>query len=291
MADDQRSLSIIVPFYNEKDSLEKLLPEWERRLAAWPHPWELLLVDDGSVDGIRLNPMAATVRVLRHPVYLGNGAAVKTGIRAATHDCCVILDADGQHSLDEALDLAGELDVYHLVVGARDFQRSGDWHRSFANRLYARFASFMAQFEIADLTSGIRAFRKKQVLEIIHLFPNGFSLPTTMTMGLIKLGYSVKFKPIHVKVREGSSKLNIWSDGTRFFLIIIKIATLFSPLRIFFPISAGMFLLGLLNYFFVLLDAHRFSLWSLVLLTNSITIFMMGLVAEEISSMKLKKES
>lgn len=285
-----KQVTFIVPFYNESQALNESYVGLEEKLASAPFEVELLLIDDGSTDGLELQPGVEWARVIRHPHNMGNGAAVKTGIRAAKYDHCVVVDADGQHQLEDAFRLVEQLKDYHLVVGARNFSNSGNAHRSLANRIYSRFASFMANFPIEDLTSGMRAFRKAQALELIHLYPNGFSLPSTMTLGLIKLGYLVKFIPIDVKVREGKSKLNIVSDGLRFFLIIMKIATLFSPMRLFFPLSACIFLAGLINYVTIFFWANRFSQWSIVLLTNSITIFMMGLVAEEISSLKLKKE-
>lgn len=283
-------VSVIIPFYNEGQSLGELFPKLEEQLKSWDTSVELLMIDDGSTDGLELTPSVEWSKVIRHPINLGNGAAIKTGIRNAKGAKCVILDADGQHQSNDAKRLLDELDSYHLVVGARDFENSGTVHRNLANRFYSKFASFMAASPIKDLTSGIRAFRRKEVMELIHLFPNRFSCPSTMTLGMIKLGYAVKFIPIEVLERTGKSKINLATDGVKFLLIILKIATLFSPLRLFFPISLAMFSIGFLNYIWVFFASDRFSQWSIVLLTNSITIFMIGLVAEEISSLKLKKD-
>jgi hypothetical protein len=178
------------------------------------------------------------------------------------------------------------------MVGARNFnESSGELHRNLANKCYSHLASYMASQKIDDLTSGLRCFHKKKVMELIHLFPNRFSCPTTMSLGMIKLGYSVGFKPIDVQRREGTSKIKVIQDGMRFLLIILKVATLFSPMRVFFPMALLFFTTALINYISVLIESQRYSVWSAVFFTTSITIFMIGLVAEEISSLKLKKES
>jgi hypothetical protein len=158
-----------------------------------------------------------------------------------------------------------------------------------ANRTFSQLASYVAETPILDLTSGLRAFQRSKVMEVIHLFPNRFSSPTTMTLSLLRLGYAVKFSPIAVQARTGTSKIKILKDGFKFLMIILKISTLFSPMKIFLPVSLGMFCLGAVNYLHFFLFEHRFSLWSVVLLTNAITIFMIGLVAEEISQLKLKR--
>lgn len=282
------SLSVIVPLYNEREIFPTVLKNLAETLDQWDGEKEILIVDDGSTDGFEPEIIRDWVRVVRHPHNMGNGAAVKTGIRAAKGDWCALMDADGQHDPREIFLLADKLDKYSLAVGARNFQTDGEPLRNMANRFYCLLAGYVAGVKINDLTSGFRAFHRKKALELIHLYPNGFSYPTTMTLGMIRLGYPVTFLPITVSERTGVSKINPMRDGIRFLLIILKIATLFSPLKLFVPIAAGMAGLGMLIYVYVLLFAHRFSLWSVVLLTNAITIFMMGLVAEEITSLKYK---
>lgn len=283
-------LSIILPVYNEKGVIDNIYPRIVDIFSKWEIAKELLIIDDGSDEVLSLDLLVPWARIIRHSVNMGNGAAIKTGIRNAKGEKCVIMDADGQHLPEDAIKLVEKLDQYVLVVGARDFKTTGTFHRNLANQIYSKLASYTSGAQIPDLTSGIRAFRREEVLQIIHLFPNRFSCPTTMTLGLIYLGYQVGFQRINVMKRDGKSKIRIFSDGTRFLLVILKISTLFSPLKIFFPLSLSLFLLGLINYFSVLIFWHRFSLWSVVLLTNAITIFMIGLVAEEISSLKLKKD-
>ncbi|MBF0243725.1 MAG: glycosyltransferase family 2 protein [Planctomycetes bacterium] len=282
-------VSVIVPVYNEDEALGEMMSGLVEAMRGWPFEKELLIVDDGSEKAVTIDFSDFQARVIRHPCNLGNGAAVKTGIRNATGEYCLILDGDGQHDPGEALGLIRQLSDYFLVIGARDFKKTGQFHRSLANRLLCRLASYMAQVEIDDLTSGFRAFRRKEVMELIHLFPNGFSCPTTMTMGMAKLGYAVGFQPIHVKGRVGRSKLRPMRDGVRFLVIILKMATLFSPMRIFLPLALLMGTLGLLNYLVVLVCWSRFSVWSAVMFSTSISIFMIGLLAEALSTTNLRR--
>lgn len=284
-------ISVVIPVYNEAGVILKQLNLIAEALACESEVFEIMVIDDGSVDGSfdDFEPMKGIV-LKKHPVNMGNGASVKTGIRASRGACCAIMDGDGQHLVSDLLRLVRQLDEYDLVVGARDFASSGEWHRNLANVTYSRLASYVADFEILDLTSGLRAFKKDKVMEVIHLFPNRFSSPTTMTLSLLRLGYPVKFTPISVQSRDvsTSSKIKIFSDGFKFLMIILKIATLFSPMKIFLPVSGAMFFVGALTYLHFLFWEHRFSLWSVVFLTNAITIFMIGLVAEEISQLKMK---
>lgn len=291
MRESQPELSIIIPIYNELGVIEAPLNELIEGFKSFPLEVEMLLIDDGSTDGWEPKIEEEWVKLIRHPVNMGNGAAIKTGIRHAKADQCLVMDGDGQHQFKDVQKLVDGLKNYSLVVGARDFENSGTTHRNFANQLYSRLASYVADFEIRDLTSGMRAFKKKPIMEIIHLFPNRFSCPTTMTLGMIKLGYPVKYEPIEVLAREGTSKIKLAHDGVNFLLIIMKITTLFSPLKIFIPVSLLVGSIGLLTYLYVLLVSHRFSQWSVVLLTNAVTIFMIGLVAEEISQLKFKGTS
>ena len=285
-------ISVIIPVYNEVEIIKTQLEKIGAELETEPEFFEVIVVNDGSSDGSFEGVSLREGFVLvHHPVNMGNGAAVKSGIRRASAEKCVIMDGDGQHLVKDALAVVRSLDEYDLVIGARDFSNSGSQHRNLANLIYSRLASYVAEYKILDLTSGLRAFKRNRVLEVIHLFPNRFSSPTTMTLGLLRLGYPVKFHPISVQTRTGTSKIKIFQDGFRFLMIILKISTLFSPMKIFLPVSGAMFATGALTYLYFLLLEHRFSLWSVVLLTNAITIFMIGLVAEEISQLKLKSPS
>lgn len=288
---DAPQLSVIIPVFNEAGVIDQHLDILINDFENFYLDVEILLIDDGSTDGWSPRIEKEWVKVIKHPVNMGNGAAIKTGIRNSRADICLVMDGDGQHQFKDVEPLVKALDNYVLAVGARDFTSSGTKHRNLANLIYCKLASYVADFDIKDLTSGMRAFRKAPVMEIIHLFPNRFSCPTTMTLGLIRLGYPVKYFPINVLAREGKSKIKLMSDGFNFLLIILKITTLYSPMKIFLPVSSAIGLFGFGTYIYILLSAHRFSQWSVVLLTNAVTIFMIGLVAEEISQLKFKNSN
>ncbi len=284
-------ISIIIPCYNESAVVvEDVIRRVSKVMAELNQDHEILLVDDCSVPPLPdMQGSGHAVRVLRQPINMGNGAAVKTGIRQSRYDKCLVLDADGQHLPEEIPDLFAKMANFSMVVGARNFLLTGTVHRSIANRIYSKLASYITEYNIEDLTSGFRCFERDKAMRLIHLLPNRFSLPTTLTMGFIRAGYPVCYVPIQVQEREGSSHIRLLSDGTRFFLIIFKIATLYSPLRIFFPISGFLFSLGFSLYLWILWFGARFSMWALFMMVSAVVIFMMGLLAEQISMLNGKE--
>jgi len=246
-------------------------------------------VDDGSVDGTSQAALAAGARVVRHPYNIGNGAAVKTGIREARGEWLVFMDADGQHAPEDIPRLLAGLEEYDMVVGARVGRRGRPLHRRLANSVYNLLASYLTGLRIQDLTSGFRAIRRRVATKFIYLLPNGFSYPTTITLAVIKAGYSVKYEPIQVSPRLGKSKVRVLEDGFQFFLIILKIATLFSPFRIFFPISLFCLILGLGYGSYMIAVHHHFSNMILLLLITAILVFLLGLIAEEITMLRFER--
>jgi len=282
MAELAADTSVIVPAFNEAHSVAALIDAL-RRQAPWH---EILVVDDGSSDGTGDAAEQAGARVVRHPYNKGNGAAVKTGLRHATGTYILVVDADGQHQPHDTLRLVERLDQYELVVGARSADSQASWSRRVGNGLLNRIASYLTGQPIPDLTSGFRAARRDCMLEFIHLFPNGFSTPTTSTMSFIRAGYSVRFEPIVAAQRTGSSKIRLGSDGARFVLILLKVITIFSPLRLFVPVSLGMFALGAgYAVWTVAIYAHVTNS-SVLLILSSILILLMGLVSEQIASLR-----
>jgi len=230
--------------------------------------------------------MAAGANVWPHPYNIGNGAAIKTGLRCAAGQWIVMMDADGQHDPADIDRLLEYRDKFDMVVGARSRSGQAGIHRLVANQIYNHLASYVAKFRIDDLTSGFRVVKKDTISQFIYLLPNTFSYPTTTTMAYLRSGRSIKYLPISAKPRVGKSKIRLLQDGTRFFLIITKIATLYSPLRVFLPVSALFFVIGLSYYFYTFITAHRFSNMSALLFTTSVIIFMMGLVSEQITQMR-----
>jgi glycosyltransferase involved in cell wall biosynthesis len=274
--------SVLVPAYNEIQAVTRLIAEL-KNAATWQ---EIIVVDDGSTDGTGDHAERAGARVVRHPYNKGNGAAVKTGLRHAQGSYVLIVDADGQHKPEDALRLVHQLDRYELVVGARTGTSQATWSRRVGNHLLNRIASFLTGSEIPDLTSGFRAARRDCMLEFIHLFPNGFSTPTTSTMAFIRAGYSVRFEPIVAAQREGTSKIRLGSDGARFLLILLKVITIFSPLRLFVPASVAMFLVGAGYAAWTVFAYSHVTNSSVLLILSSILIFLIGLVSEQIASLR-----
>lgn len=254
-----------------------------RAAAEWR---EVLVVDDGSADETARVAADAGARVIRHPYNKGNGAAVKTGIRNAAGRYLLVMDADGQHSPDDALRLIRDLGEYDLVVGARTGSGQASTARQVGNNMLNWLASYLTGRPIPDLTSGLRAARTDGLREFLHLLPNGFSTPTTTTLAFLKAGYSVTFEPITVGARLGKSKIKLLSDGARFFLILLKVITIFSPLRIFLPFAGAAFALGAGYAFWTVVTRHDITDSAVLLIVLAVVIFLVGLVSEQISTMR-----
>jgi glycosyltransferase involved in cell wall biosynthesis len=278
------STSVIIPAFNEGSSVGRLVADLQAA-AVWR---EILVVDDGSRDDTGARAAAAGAAVITHPYNKGNGAAVKSGIRRASGAFILIIDADGQHPPADALRLVSRLDTYDLVVGARSPQTQASAARRLGNALLNRIASYLTERPIPDLTSGFRAARRECLVEFIHLLPNGFSTPTTTTLAFMKAGYSVRFEPIHAAPREGRSNIRLGSDGVGFFLILLKVITIFSPLRIFLPVSAAAFVVGAAYAAWTIATQSHVTNSSVLLILLSVVIFLVGLVSEQISSLRFE---
>jgi glycosyltransferase involved in cell wall biosynthesis len=281
------SLSIVLPAKNEAAALADLLP----RLKAAEPAAQIIVIDDGSTDDTAALCSAHGVTVLRSPYSMGNGAAIKRGARAATGDVIVFMDADGQHDPALIERLLRRLDEgYDMVVGARGADGQANFHRGMANTFYNWLASRMTGFDVKDLTSGFRAVRADKFREFLHLLPNGFSYPTTCTMAFFRSAYAVAYEPIPVHKRVGTnSHIRPLKDGIRFLLIIFKIATLYSPLKLFVPTGAVFFLLGLGHYLYTFVTEHRFTNMSALLFSAAVVVFLIGLISEQITSLMYQR--
>jgi glycosyltransferase involved in cell wall biosynthesis len=276
-------LSVVLPAKNEAEGLRRTLPALR---AGWPEA-ELIVVDDGSTDDTASVATSLGARVLSAPYSMGNGAAIKRGARAATGEVLVFMDADGQHDPAHIPLLLARIEAgYDMAVGARDGSGQANLGRGLANRLYNRLASWMTGHDVQDLTSGFRAVRADKFREFLHLLPNGFSYPTTSTMAFFRSAYPVAYVPIRVDKRVGTaSHIRPLKDGVRFLLIIFKIATLYSPLKLFAPVGFGFFLLGLGYYSYTFLTQGRFTNMSALLFSAAVIVFLIGLVSEQITSL------
>jgi glycosyltransferase involved in cell wall biosynthesis len=279
-------LSIIIPAYNEAGPLGAVLSA----IHAQPLPtYEIIVVDDGSTDDTAGVAAAHGARAIRHPYNIGNGAAVKTGLRAARGAAVVLLDGDGPHPPSAIAALLEPLKDYHMVVAARPRRSEAGWHRLVANRFYSWFASYVAQHRVEDLTSGFRALRRREALRFIDMLPNTFSYPSTLTLAFLRSGLAVKYLRVEFGRRTGASKLRVWEDGIRFLLIISKVATLFAPFRVFLPVSAAFFALGTGYYAYTFVTTHRFTNMAALLLSTGVIIFMLGLVSEQIAQLRMDR--
>jgi len=275
-------LSIIIPAKNEAESLVNLLPALQKIVAEA----EIIVVNDGSTDNTQEICVKVGAKVVNHPYSRGNGAAIKSGVRVASGDTFIFMDADGQHRPEDIQGLLNRFNEgFDMVVGARGGESQASKARLFGNGLYNRVASYMTGQKIVDLTSGFRVVNAEKFKQFLYLLPNGFSYPTTITMAFFRAGYGVAYEPIVAPERIGKSHINLFKDGMRFFLIIFKIGTLYSPMKLFFPASVLFFLLGLIYYIYTFLTDGRFTNMGVLLFTTSVMIFLLGLISEQITAL------
>jgi len=280
------SLSIVIPAKNESAAIGGIV---KAAKEAWSDA-EIIVVDDGSDDTTAEVARAAGATLVHHPESLGNGAAVKAGARAAKGDVIAFMDGDGQHDPKELAPLLQKLDEgYHMAVGARDSGSHANMGRLFANGFYNGVASLLIGRKIPDLTSGFRVARAKLFKEFLYLLPNGFSYPTTITMAFLRAGYPIRFEPIPVGKRVGKSHIRPVRDGLRFMAIIFKVATLYSPLKIFLPFSAAFFVTGLGWYVYTYATMGRFTNMSMLLFSAAVIVFLIGLISEQITALTYSK--
>jgi glycosyltransferase involved in cell wall biosynthesis len=276
------STTIVIPAFNEAASIGGVV-EALLKAATWH---EIIVIDDGSSDGTGDAARAAGARVIRHPYNKGNGGCIKTGIRQACGANVLVIDGDGQHQPSDAVRLVSKLGEYDLVVGARSREAQATVSRLVGNALLNRLASFLAEREIPDLTSGFRAARRDCLLEFLHLLPNGFSTPTTTTLAFLRAGYNVAFESVDARPRIGDSKIRLARDGARFFLILLKVVTIFSPLRVFVPISLTALSIGVVYGVWTVIENRRIPNGAVILIMFAVIVFLVGLVSEQISTLR-----
>jgi glycosyltransferase involved in cell wall biosynthesis len=279
---DPRRVSVVIPACNEAGAIGDVVRELAG-IAGWS---EILVIDDGSSDDTSARASAAGARVLRHPYRKGNGAAVKTGIRASAGEYVLIIDGDGQHRPADALRLVARLGEYDLVVGARAPGTQAGLTRRGGNALLNGLASFLTERQIPDLTSGFRAARRECLVEFLHLLPNGFSTPTTTTMAFLRAGYNVAFEPVEARPRVGASKIRLSRDGPKFLLIMMRVMTIFSPLRIFLPISIVSFLAGAAYGIYTVIEQGKIPNGAVLLIMFAVIVFLVGLVSDQVAALR-----
>ena len=281
---DPSVTTVIIPAFNEGAAVGAVVTSL-RSIAPWR---EIIVIDDGSTDDTSTHAASAGAVVVRHPYNKGNGAAVKTGIRRASGDFVLVIDGDGQHQPKDAMRLVEHLGEYDLVVGARARGSQAGAARRVGNDVLNALAGYLAERRIPDLTSGFRAARRDCLIEFIHLLPNGFSTPTTTTLSFLRAGYNVRFEPVEAMRRTGESKIRLTSDGPKFFLILLKVITIFSPLKIFLPVSIAAFLLGLVYGLGNYAVYARIPNGAVILLMFAVMVFLVGLVSEQIATLRFQ---
>ena len=281
----ESQISVVLPARNEAAALRSLLPSLRSLLPTA----EIVVVDDGSTDDTVAVAKATGARVISHPYPKGNGAAIKTGARAAQGEILVFMDADGQHRPEDIKRLLAKLEEgYDMAVGARSMKDHAGAHRGLANAVFNRFASWMVNHRVEDLTSGFRAVRAGHFRRYLYLLPNSFSYPTTCTMSFFRAGLGVAYVPVDMPPRIGRSHIKPLRDGIRFLLIILKIGTLYSPLKLFLPVAGAFFTTGLCYYAYTFLTYHRFTNMSALLFITSVLVFLIGIVSEQITMLIYK---
>lgn len=288
-APEQRcAVSIVLPCYNEALNLPALISKLKSQKLT---DFEILLVDDCSTDNSVELAKAESLRVIQHRTNMGNGACIKTGARHARGDIIVFMDADGQHDPEDIQRLLEKIDNgYDMAIGARSSSSQASILRRIANGFYNDLATFITNFKVKDLTSGFRAVHAGKFREFMHLYPNGFSYPTTSTMAFIRSGYQIAYVPIVAHKREGKSHISLTRDGVRFLLIIFKIGTLYSPLKLFIPISLIHLTVGVSYYLYTYTIWERFTNMSALLIIAAMLIFLIGLVSEQITTLLYHKK-
>jgi len=290
MSPTNPKISVILPAYNEVEIIGQVIHGIEAVLAKTGETFEILVVDDGSDDETGRVAEGAGAKVIRHPYNIGNGAAVKTGIRNALGAILVMLDADGQHSPEDIPRLIEKIGPYDMVVAARTKASDSEAHRDIANKIYNWLASYVSERKIEDLTSGFRAIKASAARGFVYLLPNQYSYPTTITLATVRSGRSLAYVPIIAQRRVGKSKVHLFRDGIRFLLIILKIATFYSPLKVFVPVSILMFLTGVgYGLFKIIVLGTRYGPTSAMLMTVSMVVFLIGLVSEQVAQLRFDR--
>lgn len=295
MADGNKNeprISVIIPAFNEGAGIGNLIGRIRAVLQTLDEHHEILIVDDGSSDATSENAKQAGARVIKHPYNIGNGAAVKTGIRHAKGSILVTMDADGQHNPEDIPRLVNRIGPYDMVVGSRNSDSDTAAHRDLANHVFNSLASYVSGRKIEDLTSGFRAVKARIARQFLYLFPNKFSYPSTITLSVVRAGYSLGYESIRFPRRNKNTKSKIkpLQDGFRFLMIILRIAVFYAPLKIFVPLSFFIFLVGvaygLMRIF--LLDAPYGQTSALLMSTAALT-FLVGLVSEQIAQLRFDR--
>ena len=285
MKEISESVSIIIPAYQEEEAIGQVVANVLRVARELGCPYEVLVVDDGSTDNTGGAARYAGAQVLVHPYNRGYGAALKTGIRAATSRTVLFLDADGQHDPEDIRCLLAERKVYDMVVGARRRSQGAPLWRKPGKLFLGWLANNLTGRNIPDLKSGFRAIAREMALRFLPIMPDGFSFSTTSTIAAFRGGYKVQYIPIQVAHRVGKSTVTM-IDGFKTIMLIIRIVTLFAPLRVFLPVSAATFVLGVGFVIQGYLSAGAASIKGIMVILASILFFLFGILVDQVTAIR-----
>ncbi len=279
------NLSVVIPAYNEEQGIKKTLQE----LSALGINCEILVIDDGSSDGTSEAVKAFPgVRLIRHHYNKGYGASLKKGIREAKHRWILTMDSDGQHRPKDILEITKSQGLSDLIIGNRFEEKSFQYYLRKPGKYFLKIiANYLVSFRIPDLNSGLRAFDRQKALEFVNLYPNGFSITTTMTLAFVKSGYDVHFVPIKTRKRVGrKSSVAYFKDGLQTIMLIIRVIMLFNPLKIFIPLRLILFFSGFFLSIIGIVQYSRIPQSGTIFILTSIFIFLFGILSDQVAALR-----
>lgn len=288
----QPSLSVVIPAYNEGPVIAQTLDTIVD--LARTHRWEVIVVDDGSSDDtaeqVKQRADDDHFNLVRHPYNRGYGAALKTGIRTSSAPWIATMDSDGQHDPHDLLKLLPYAQEYDLVVGQRPGVVHSQVWRMPGKWMLNWLANYLAGRKIPDLNSGMRVFRNEVIRRYMHLCPDGFSFSTTSTLVFFNRGYNVTYVPITIRQRYQETKSTVkLSTGFDSLVLILRLASLFQPLRIFIPSSGFFVMLGILWGLPFIFLQRGVSVGALLLLITGLLLFFFGLLTDQVAQLRLEK--
>lgn len=282
--------SIIIPAYNEEKSIAQVITGLKNFLSKEEYDYEIIVVDDGSTDQTnKILKDIKDIKLISHPYNKGYGAAIKTGVKNAQYDWLLFYDSDGQHQPKYIEKLIKYTKRYDMIIGAR-VGYQGPLNRQPGKKLLNWVANYLVQQKIPDLNSGFRLVKKDAFLRFSHILPNGFSLSTTITLAFFKEALNVKYISIKINKREGKSSVTV-KDGFETLMLILRTITLFSPLRVFLPVSGLILGLAFLSLVLDIIHTYSFNIGdtTILLFISSLFFFFFGLLADQISATRREK--
>ena len=276
------NLSIIIPVYNEAKCIARTVTTLQSVLLESNIQHEIIIVDDGSTDksGTMIEGFNG-VLLLKHPSNKGYGASIKTGLSRAKYDNICITDADGTYPLEKIPSLLDKMSEHDMVVGAR----IGDgvdysWIRSIPKFFLRHYVNFITSSSVPDINSGLRIFDKAKAKQFYKIYPDGFSLTTTITIAFLTSGYSILYEPISYKKRVGKSKIQPIRDTLRFFQLITCLGMYFAPLKVLLPISYMFFSFFICSLCYDIAYLKNLTDKTIILLVFSFNILILSVMAD-----------